>query len=124
MTNYTLRQELLEYIRNLKDRDYQENCWVKNNCPPNVEYDELKLTINFLFDDTVFAENPEYYLGAELQDKGEVSAVADVCRELRAYSGEDDRHFRGNVTDGFNLPHWKLKRNVSGHDQSTFSVFS
>ena len=83
MTNYTLRQELLEYIRNLKDRDYQENCWVKNNCPPNVEYDELKLTINFLFDDTVFAENPEYYLGAELQDKGEVSAVADVCRELR-----------------------------------------
>ena len=41
-----------------------------------------------------------------------------------AYSGEDDRHFRGNVTDGFNLPHWKLKRNVSGHDQSTFSVFS
>ena len=41
-----------------------------------------------------------------------------------AYSGEDDRHFRGNVTDGFNLLHWKLKRNVSGHDQSTFSVFS
>ena len=28
------------------------------------------------------------------------------------------------MTDGFNLPHWKLKRNVSGHDQSTFSVFS
>ena len=43
---------------------------------------------------------------------------------LIAYSGEDDRHFRGNVTDGFNLPHWKLKRNVIGHDQSTFSVFS
>ena len=40
-----------------------------------------------------------------------------------AYSGEDDRHFRGNVTDGFNLLDWKLKRNVSGHDQSTFSVF-
>ena len=41
-----------------------------------------------------------------------------------AYSGEGDRQFCGNVTDGFNLPHWKLKRNVSGHDQSTFSVFS
>ena len=42
----------------------------------------------------------------------------------RAYSGEDDRHIRVNVTDGSNLPHWKLKRNASGHDQSTFSVLS
>ena len=40
-----------------------------------------------------------------------------------AYSGEGDRHFRGNVTDIFNLPHWVLKRNVSGHDQSTFFSF-
>ena len=40
-----------------------------------------------------------------------------------AYSGEGDRHFRGNVTDIFNLPHWVSKRNVSGHDQSTFFSF-
>jgi len=41
-----------------------------------------------------------------------------------AYSGDGDRQFRVNVTDRFNLLHWKLKRNVSGHDQSTFAVFS
>ena len=46
------------------------------------------------------------------------------ARHQSAYSGDGDRHFRGNVTDRFNLFHWRLKRNVSGHDQSTFAVFS
>ena len=58
-----------------------------------------------------------------LPDVHWLSTLIHTQGDDSAYSGEDDRQFRGNVTDGFNLLHWKLKRNVSGHDQSTFSVF-
>ena len=61
-------------------------------------------------------------LAEELQNVSQACKIMGFSRDT-AYSGEDDRHFRGNVTDGFNLLDWKLKRNVSGHDQSTFSVF-
>ena len=37
-------------------------------------------------------------------DKAECAAI-EFADEKRAYSGEGDRQFCGNVTDGFNLPH-------------------
>lgn len=29
------------YLNSLRDLDYQEQCWVNQNCPSNVEYDDF-----------------------------------------------------------------------------------
>ena len=83
-----MRKELLEHLAELADRKYQENCWVKKQCPVGIEYDELDYSVHFLFDDTQLSENPESMVGYCLNNEQEVKAISLVCRSLDQLFGK------------------------------------
>ncbi len=59
----SMRAELLETLRSLADREYQQRAWVDHNYPPGVLYDSFDEAVHFLFDDTILAENPNASIG-------------------------------------------------------------
>ena len=78
----SMREELINYLKGLSDLDYQKKCWILNDCPIGVEYDELDLAIHFLFDDTQLATDPEALIGDLLIDKMEAESIKLVCDAL------------------------------------------
>lgn len=82
MKHPEMRKELISNLQSLSNWEYQKKCWVLNECPDRVEYDELDYAIHFLFDDTELSSNPESTIGYFLKDKIEAQAVKSVCDEL------------------------------------------
>ncbi|MDR4518596.1 MAG: hypothetical protein MRK00_14595 [Nitrosomonas sp.] len=78
-----MRTELLGYLKDLSNWDYQNNCWVNGNCPPGIEHDELDYSIHFLFDDTALSDNPESLIDVFLKDKEEADSIKSLCNELQ-----------------------------------------
>src|SRR5690606_17006667 len=79
-----MRQELLEYLDGLADRDYQQKVWVRGEPYPGVEHDELDYALHFLFDDTDLASTPEKSIGVFLFNDDEARAVHSVAEALDA----------------------------------------
>lgn len=77
-----MRQNLIAYIRGLSDIEYQWHCWVRNECPEGVAFDNLDQSIHFLFDDSQLADDAEGMIGYVLRDKTEAAVVSEVCRRL------------------------------------------
>ena len=77
-----MRKELIDSLTGLSDKQYQEDCWVKKQCPLGIENDELDYAVHFLFDDTQLSESPESMIGFCLRNKLEAKAVNLVCREI------------------------------------------
>jgi len=80
----SMRAELVEYLRGLSDRDYQQSAWVEHNYPPPVKYDDLDMAIHFLFDDTNLSDDAEDSIGWFLYDESEAGLVSAVTRALDA----------------------------------------
>lgn len=76
------REELQYYLQALSNRDFQERAWVQGIFPPGVVYDSFDYAINFFFDDTHLADNPQGTVGWILEDAREVAAVQTVTRAL------------------------------------------
>ena len=77
-----MRIELIGYLEGLSNKQYQLDCWVNNQCPDGVEYDDFDSAVHFLFDDTACAESPEKLIGVFLRNKEEAEAVKVVCRKI------------------------------------------
>ena len=77
-----MRKELLGYLKDLSNWDYQKECWVMGNCPAGVEHDELDYSIHFLFDDTALSDEPESLIGAFLKNKEEAVLISNLCEKL------------------------------------------
>lgn len=58
-----MREELIETLRALSDKKYQELAWVKGQFPEGIVEDNFDYAVNFLFDDHCFAECPEELIG-------------------------------------------------------------
>ena len=84
MKNPEMRNELLDYLFSLSDFNYQKNCWVKGNCPPNIQHDEFDYSVHFLFDDTDLANNPDGLIGYILNDANEALLIKSVCEKITA----------------------------------------
>jgi hypothetical protein len=82
MKHLEMRKELISNLQSLSNWEYQKKCWILNECPNGVEYDELDYAIHFLFDDTELASDSESTIGFILKDKIEAQAVKSVCDEL------------------------------------------
>ncbi|MBU2714241.1 SCO4402 family protein [Zooshikella harenae] len=100
-----MRNELLSYLKDLSNWDYQNDCWVNGKCPYGVEHDELDYAIHFLFDDTVLSDDPESLIGVFLRNKEEADSIRSLCNELQIvfekYGTElSDREY-------INLVEWK-----------------
>ena len=78
----SLRAKLLESLRSLADREYQQRVWVNHNYPHGVLYDSFDEAVHFLFDDTILAENPDAAIGVILEDEKEARLIAGVCTAI------------------------------------------
>jgi hypothetical protein len=77
-----MREELLETLRNLADRDYQDQVWVKRDYPLGIKYDCFDEAVHFLYDDTVLAENPNAAIGVIIEDEKEARLMSAVCQAI------------------------------------------
>lgn len=77
-----MREELLETLRSLADREYQHKVWVENDYPLGIECDSFDEAVHFLYDDTVLAENPDAAIGVILEDEKEARLMSAVCQAI------------------------------------------
>ena len=77
-----MREELLETLRSLADREYQHKVWIENDYPPGIECDSFDEAVHFLYDDTVLAENPDAAIGVILEDEKEARLISAVCQAI------------------------------------------
>jgi hypothetical protein len=77
-----MREELLETLRSLADREYQHKVWLENDYPPGIEYDSFDDAVHFLYDDTVLAENPDAAIGVIIENEKEARLMAAVCQAI------------------------------------------
>ncbi|MEZ2247530.1 hypothetical protein [Microcoleus sp.] len=77
-----MREELLETLRNLADRDYQDQVWVKRDYPLGIKYDCFDEAVHFLYDDTVLAENPDAAIGVIIENEKEARFMEAVCQAI------------------------------------------
>ena len=82
MKHPEMRNQLISILQSLSNWEYQKKCWVLNEYPKGVEYDDFDLSVHFLFDDTELASDPEKNIGYILKDKIEAQTVKAVCDEL------------------------------------------
>ncbi|KYC39213.1 hypothetical protein WA1_31190 [Scytonema hofmannii PCC 7110] len=78
-----MRGELLETLRSLASREYQQKAWINHNYPAGVLYDSFDEVVHFLFDDTILAENPNAAIGVILENDKEARLIAAVCTAIK-----------------------------------------
>lgn len=78
-----MRVELIEYLKELADPDYQERFWIRGEVREGL-MDGLDFPIDFLFDDTRFADDPERTVGVMVYDEREMTAVVKVVNAIDA----------------------------------------
>jgi hypothetical protein len=79
-----MRNELIQHLEALSDSEYQKKCWVNNECPNGVSYDELDYSVHFLFDDTRLAKDPKSLIGWILADEMESKCIEDLIAALNS----------------------------------------
>jgi hypothetical protein len=77
-----MREELLETLRTLADREYQNKVWLERDYSLGIEYDSFDEVVHFLYDDTVLAENPNAAIGLIIKNEKEVCLIQAVCRAI------------------------------------------
>ncbi|MGL5059378.1 MAG: SCO4402 family protein [Microcoleus sp.] len=77
-----MREELLETLRSLADREYQDKVWLDGDYPPGIECDSFDEAVHFLYDDTVLSENPDGAIGVIIEDEKEARLMSAVCQAI------------------------------------------
>ncbi|WP_062269771.1 SCO4402 family protein [Endozoicomonas arenosclerae] len=98
-------EELIGYLDDLRNKDYQIAVWVNKNFTSDVQFDELDNSIHFLFDDTQLATDPNSCIGWFLKNEIEAELVGILCLELDTIF----KKYGTELTDEeyINLPEWK-----------------
>ena len=76
-----MRNDIIDALRALADRTYQQRVWVDRIYPRPGYYDDLTHNINVLYDDTLVAEDPSSQVGVSLKDGREVAAI-EALKEI------------------------------------------
>lgn len=76
-----MREELIDYIDGLSNKEYQHQAWVEDK-RPGGEHDELDYAVHFLYDDTDLADDPGSMIGWILTGEDEVSAITRLVDAL------------------------------------------
>lgn len=100
-----VRANLLWFLDSLRDRDYQEKCWIGRECPSGVVYDSFDMAVSFLFDDNDFNSAPEKQIGYSLYSVREADLIYRLCKQIDAILLE---HGVGHADLYYiQLPEWK-----------------
>lgn len=73
-----MRAELIDYLNNLSDIEYQRRIWVLGKSEGLILHDELDYTIHFLFDDTQLASDPFSTIGVILRSSEEAKKISKL----------------------------------------------
>jgi hypothetical protein len=77
-----MREELIETLRALSDKKYQELAWVQGQFPEGIMEDNFDYAVHFLFDDHCFADDPEGLIGYCLVDQQEAELIRSVTKSI------------------------------------------
>ena len=77
-----LRDRLLWHLDKLSDREYQEAAWIGGRYLPGAEFDGFDAVVDFFYDATALAEDPEGAVGRYLRDTSEVAAIRHLAAVL------------------------------------------
>ncbi|MEG4344896.1 hypothetical protein QUB70_16595 [Microcoleus sp. A003_D6] len=77
-----MREELLETLRSLADREYQHKVWIDKDYSLGIECDSFDDAVHFLYDDTVLAENQDAAIGVIIKNEKEARLMEAVCQAI------------------------------------------
>lgn len=98
-----MRQELIEYLKSLSNKEYQRSCWVNGGCPNGI-YDDFDYAVHFFYDDTSLADDPYSLIGIFLRNREEADLIKALCEKI---SSIFDKHgTRLSDSDYIQLPEW------------------
>ena len=69
-----MRNEIVDAVRALSDKDYQWSAWIRRELPPG-RYDEFTHRVHILYDDTDVLANPYDTVGDYLRSTLEAAAM-------------------------------------------------
>lgn len=78
-----MRSELMEYLSELADRDYQRQNWLPQNSTDGIPRSQLDYSVHFFLDDTSLLEEPERCIGFFLRDMEEANLAKQVSVLLK-----------------------------------------
>ncbi len=101
----TMRYQLIDYILELSDRDYQVEYWLGDDKKHADVFANLDEVIHFLFDDSLIAECAENSIGFILVNETEAALISKITGIL-----EKLINVLGDVSDRAYLerPEWGL----------------
>lgn len=77
-----MRDELIDYLVSLSDKDYQDAVWVRREARSGVVHDELDYAIHFIYDDTCLGQNPSEAIGWFLKNEDEAESIRSLVLAL------------------------------------------
>lgn len=106
-----MREELIEYLRELSDFDVQKKEWIASSNPDGHPKSQFDYSVHFLFDDTCLATEPNEAVGWYLNDEKEAQLISDVVNALNQIF---DRYGVGlSDEDYMKVPEWMDVLNAS-----------
>jgi hypothetical protein len=99
-----MRNELIDYLRELEDFQHQNEYWVKRRGKTNGGFSNFDEAVHFLFDDAHLASDSEGCIGFFLLNNDEAKAVKKLTGLLDRLI---DEHKDKNDEFYISLPEWK-----------------
>lgn len=79
-----VREEVVDILCTLSDKEYQQRVWVRKELPPGVKLDNFTLVVNVLFDDLWLYDNPQWMMSCFLYSQEEMALVSKVIDALHS----------------------------------------
>ncbi len=77
-----MRQELINIMQTLSDKDYQRRAWVNQIFLPPTKYDNFDYAVSFLYDDACLADAVDNAIGSILVNEHEAVIITHVIQAL------------------------------------------
>ena len=87
-----MRQQVLHALHSLSDPEYQQRVWVDRRFPNSTYYDDFRMALHALYDDTSLGTDVHMAVGSILRDDTEARLVGEVIQALEEVFGECGIH--------------------------------
>lgn len=77
-----MRKELIGYLKELSDAEYQKKNWLPNSANSGKPKSAFDYSVNFLFDDTTLSTDPESCIGWFLLNQSEADAMKQLTNSI------------------------------------------
>lgn len=78
----SMREELISYLGELSDKEYQIRNWLPENSEDGIPKSSLDYSVHFLFDDTNLSLDPKKCIGFFLYNENEANVISKLIRAI------------------------------------------